>query len=134
MARKNENGFSLIELLIAISILAVGLLGTATMLTTNMGSNSFSQTITVEASVASSVMEEIMAKNASDPIFSASVAGAVYDLDPASAATTITVQGRVYSATYSVTQNTPVTGVARIDSTVTSGARALTLTSLKSTI
>jgi hypothetical protein len=90
--------------------------------------------VTVEASVVSSVMEDIMSKPGTDAIFAANVAGAVYDLDPASAGTTVSVQGRTYSATYNITRNTPVAGVARIDSTVTNGARSITLTSYKSTI
>lgn len=134
MAWKNESGFSLVELLIAISIIAVGLLGTATMLSTNMGSNRFSQIVTVEASLVSSEIEDLMSRPGSDAVFASNVVGAVYDLDPATAASTVSVQGRTYSATYSITRNTPVTGVARIDSTVTSSGRSITMTSYKSII
>lgn len=129
-----EKGFTLLELLIAITILAVGMLATASILSTGMGSDSFAYTVTVERSIAASVVEEIMAKDGGDPMFSANVANAVYDLDTGSAATTRTVQGRTYAAKYTVTTGTPVGGVSRIDITVASGLRSVTLTTYKSTI
>ncbi|MDP2689230.1 MAG: prepilin-type N-terminal cleavage/methylation domain-containing protein [Deltaproteobacteria bacterium] len=129
-----EKGFSLVELLVAISILAIGLLGTATMLSTNIGSDRFAHMITVEASIATSVMEEFMARDEGDALFTSSVTGASYDLDPDTASTTRTVQGRTYSATYSIATSTPVTGVVRLSATVTSGTRSITLTSYKSVI
>ncbi len=134
MFSEAKKGYSLIELLVAISILAIGLLGTATMLSTSIGSGRFAHIVTVEASVATSLMEEFMAKNASDTLFTANVTGAVYDLDPDTASTTRTVQGRVYSATYSITTNTPVVGVVIINATVTNGTRSITLTSYKSVV
>lgn len=134
MINNTENGFSIIELLIAISILVIGLIGTATMLSTNIGSNRFSQMITVEATIAGSVNEELLAKAGNDPLFAATVANVAYDLDQSSGATTLTVQGRTYSATYSITTANPVAGVARVVTTVTSGNRSITITSFKSTI
>jgi type IV pilus assembly protein PilV len=129
-----EKGFTLLELLIAITILAVGMLATASMLSSGMGSDSFAYTVTVERSIAASVIEEIMAKDGGDPMFAANVANAVYDLDTGSPATTRTVQGRTYAATYSVTTAAPVIGVSRVDVTVASGLRSVTLTTYKSTI
>lgn len=129
-----EKGFTLLELLIAITVLSIGLLGVASMFSTGIGSNRFSYMVTVETSVANSVMEEILAKDGGDVIFAAAVANAVYDLDTGSAATTRTVQGRAYSATYSITLNNPVVNVSRIDVSVTSGGRATAITSYKNRI
>ncbi len=130
----SEKGFTLVELLVAISILAIGMLGTATILSSGIGSDQFSYTVTIERSIAASVLEEIMAKDGSDPMFATNVANAVYDLDTGSAATTRTVQGKTYSATYTVNVATPVIGVSRIDVTVASGIRSVTLTALKGTV
>lgn len=129
-----EKGFTLLELLIAITVLSIGLLGVASMFSTGIGSNRFSYTVTVETSVANSVMEEIMAKDGGDVMFSTAAANAAYDLDTGSAATTRTVAGRTYSATYSITLNSPVVNVSRIDVSVTSGGRTTTLTSYKNRI
>ncbi|MBI5826966.1 MAG: prepilin-type N-terminal cleavage/methylation domain-containing protein [Deltaproteobacteria bacterium] len=129
-----EKGFTLVELLIAITVLSIGLLGVASMFSTGIRSNSFSYMVTVESSVANSVMEEILAKDGGDVIFAAAAANAVYDLDTGSAVTTRTVQGRTYSATYSITVNNPVVNVSMIDVSVTSGGRTTTLTSYKNRI
>lgn len=129
-----ESGFSVLELLIAISILAVGLLGTASILSTGIGADRFAHTVTVENSLCSSIVEEFLARQSNDAIFDADVVDIAYDLDPASAATTLTVQGRTYSATYTIDEANPVAGVATVQVTVTSGGRAVTMTTLKSTI
>lgn len=129
-----EKGFTLLELLIAVTVLSIGLLGVASMFSTGIGSNRFSYIVTVETSVANAVMEEMLAKDGGDVIFAAAAANAVYDLDTASAAATRTVQGRTYSATYSITVDNPVANVSRIDVSVTSGGRTTTLTSYKNRI
>lgn len=134
MEIRDEKGFSLLELLVAITILTIGLLATATMLSSGIETDRFSYTVTVETAVATGVMEELLAKEGGDVLFDSDVAGATYDLDPGSAATTINVQGKDYSATYTIDANNPVGGVARIDVTVTSTGRSVTITSFKSTV
>jgi len=129
-----QKGFTLLELLVAMSILTVGLLGLATMMSSGIGSDRFAHVVAVEGSVGSLVVEEITSRNGDDAIFAAAIADATYDLDPASAATTRVVNGRTYSATYSVTPNSPVTGVAAVSVTITGGGRTVTLNALKSTI
>lgn len=133
-ALKTEAGFSILELLIAIVILAIGLLGTATMLTSGIGSNRFSYRLTVETSIANSILDEILSKDPSDTIFDTTLSSAVYDLDTASAATTRTVQGISYSATYSVTPSSPVLGSATVTVTVSGGGRTATLSTIKRAI
>ncbi len=130
-----ERGFSLVELLIALFILAVGLLATATILTTGMSSNRMAQSITVETTVAYSVLDEIMSRSPEDTLFDSDQTDVTYDLDPDTTATTRTVQGISYSAIIDIDANNPVVGVARIDVTVTSNVgRSITLTSFRRTI
>lgn len=132
---KRESGFTLLELLVAISILSFGLLATATMLTTSMGSGRLAHRISVESDVAYSVLDEFLARSEDDATFDSAVSNITYDLDKSSAATTRDVQGITYSATYSITPDNPVTGVARIDITLNgTGGRTLSLSSLKRTI
>lgn len=130
----NEKGFTLLELLIAMSILSIGLLGLATMLSTGIGTGRFAHAVAVESSMGASVMEEIVSRDGSDPIFSSGISGAVYDLDPGSAAATRTVQGRSYSATYSISPNNPVAGVTRVEVTVTGAGRSISSTTFKSNV
>jgi type IV pilus assembly protein PilV len=132
--KNGQKGFTLLELLVAMSILTVGLLGLASMMTSGIGSDRFAHVIAVEGSVGSLVMEEITSRDGDDPIFGSTVAGVTYDLDPASAATTRVVNNRTYTATYSVTPNNPVTGVATVSVSITSDGRTITLNAFKSTI
>ncbi|GEM_PF-2287054 len=132
--KSGQKGFTLLELLVAMSILTVGLLGLASMMTSGIGSDRFAHAIAVEGSVGTLVMEEITSRDGDDAIFDSAVAGATYDLDPASAATTRVVNNRTYTATYSVTPNTPVTGVATVSVSITSDGRTITLNAFKSTI
>ncbi|MBW7956822.1 MAG: prepilin-type N-terminal cleavage/methylation domain-containing protein [Deltaproteobacteria bacterium] len=135
LMRTGQNkGFTLIELLIAISVLAVGILGVATMMTTGIMSGRFAHMVAAESSVAVSVLEELMSRDGSDPVFSSNITNAVYDLDPSSAATGMVVQGRMYSAVYSVVPNSPVAGVASIEVVITSNGRMARYASLKSVL
>lgn len=133
-AMTNQKGFTLLELLVAMTILTIGLLGLASMMTSGIGSDRFAHTVAVEGSIGSLVMEELTSRDGDDAIFDATVTNVTYDLDPGSAATTRVVNGRTYSATYSVTPNTPVTGVAAVSVSVTSGGRTVTLNAFKSII
>lgn len=132
--RVKDKGFTLLELLIAMSILSIGLLGLATMLSSGIGTDRFAHMVAVEGSISSSVVEEITSRGGSDPIFLTAVSGAVYDLDPATSATTRVVNGRNYSASYSVSPDTPVAGMSTVVVNVTSGTRTVSMTAFKSTI
>jgi type IV pilus assembly protein PilV len=56
----NESGFTLLEVLIALTIFSVGLLGIAGMQITAIKTNSSSNTRSVQTDVAASVLEEIL--------------------------------------------------------------------------
>ncbi len=129
-----EDGFSLLELIIAISILAIGLVAAATTLSTGIGSNRMAQRLTVETNLAYSVLDEFLAKDPGDVLFDASSAGVAYDLDTGSVAATRVVNGVTYSAVYSITVNSPVAGVSQVSVTVTGGGRSVTLTTIKRNI
>ncbi len=130
----DNSGFTLVELLIAIFILAVGLLGTASMMASGIGGNRLSNRVTVESGIVHSVMDEFMARDASDTVFNTAVTDVVYDLDSSGGATTRVVQGITYSATYSITTSDPVTGMVRLDISVGGGGRTLNMTSFKRSI
>lgn len=61
-----QGGFTLIEVLIAISILTVGLLGVASMQISAMKGNYFSDKVTTALCLAEEKMEDLLAKDFSD--------------------------------------------------------------------
>ena len=133
---KDEKGFSLVELLIAITILAIGLLAVAGMQSTAINSNAWANRLSTATSLAQEVMEDLLAKDAGDVIFSATTAATAYDLNiPDTTTMNITISGAgTFSATRTITINTPVTGTVRIDVSVTDGTRTVTLRSYKRVI
>ena len=136
----NQKGFTLLELLIAISLLAIGLLAVATMQTTAINANVIANKNTSVASLAQEVMEDILSWNPDptiEPSFSASSANVTYDLDPNTAGNSISLSSAgTYSAQYSITRDPVISGATvtqfvQIDVTVTGGNKTLNLTSYK---
>jgi prepilin-type N-terminal cleavage/methylation domain-containing protein len=67
--KNSQSGFSLVELLVAVVILAVGLLGLSELQFTAMRANTKSQGILVATSLAQEVIEQVTARSGSDPMF-----------------------------------------------------------------
>lgn len=143
VAKNPQSGFSLVELLVAIVILAVGLLGLAELQVTAMKSNSQSATSTAATALAQRIIEEVAAMDASDPLFD----GASTGTWPGSPITTLE-GGGIYNITYSVAPvlsdpgaGTVVSNLYQVTVTVTSStelmhvlgnrARQVTATTLK---
>jgi type IV pilus assembly protein PilV len=115
----DRKGFSLIELLVAITVLSVGLLAVAGLQGTAMRANSAANRMSAAASLAQEVMEDVTSWGIADPRLHVTAAEVVYDLDPNTAETSIIVPGAgTYRATFSTTVNDPVAGVTRIVVTV----------------
>lgn len=68
-AKNNQSGFSLVELLIAVLILAVGLLGLAELQISAIRANSQSATSTAAAALAQKIVERVAAMDADDAMF-----------------------------------------------------------------
>jgi prepilin-type N-terminal cleavage/methylation domain-containing protein len=69
IARRNEEGFTLLEALIAITILAVGLLAVATMQTTAVRGNSRAIGLTEAITVAQTAVERMESLDYSNAVF-----------------------------------------------------------------
>lgn len=74
-AKNSQSGFSMIELLVAVTILAVGLLGLAQLQVTAIKANSQSASSTAATALAQRVIEEVTAMDAADPMFDAAGGG-----------------------------------------------------------
>jgi type IV pilus modification protein PilV len=69
VSKNPQSGFSLVEMLVAIMILAVGLLGLAQLQLTSIRTNSHSETMMAAGALAQRELEEVVAMSASDPWF-----------------------------------------------------------------
>ena len=120
VSKNTQSGFSLIELLVAVVILAIGLLGLAQLQVTAIKTNAQSTTSTAATAIAQSVVEEIAAMGADDPMFDGPTASTqTWTGSP------VTVAGAgTYNITYDVTAvqagGSTVSNLFNIEITVTS--------------
>ncbi|MGK2905152.1 MAG: type IV pilus modification PilV family protein [Desulfuromonadales bacterium] len=105
--KKSRSGFSLIELLVAVVILAVGMLGLAELQITAMRTNSKSEGILAATSIAQDAIEQVQALDGSDPWLQSATATPLPLSLPSGS---ISIQG---GGTYTVTYErvTPYEGV-----------------------
>ncbi|MGE4545160.1 MAG: prepilin-type N-terminal cleavage/methylation domain-containing protein [Pedobacter sp.] len=122
----SNEGFTLIEVLVAVTIFAIGLLALAGMQITAITGGATSQRVTAAVGLADGIVQNLMARDAGDPIFDTAVSPAVAWPE------TLAIEG--FSATYAVAVNTPVNGISQITVTVTDdafGGRSVSQTTMK---
>lgn len=112
-----QQGFSLIELLMALSILSVGLFGLAQMQSIASKKTAISHQISAATSLAREAMEDLMARDPGDPL-----------LNPAATtvgtyASNVSVTGAGnFTISYSITPNSPAIGTTWIVISVASAS------------
>jgi type IV pilus assembly protein PilV len=113
----NQNGFTLIELMVALTLLAIGIFAVITMQVTGIKSNSIANRLSAANALAQETMDDIMSWDISDArVNTTSSVDGVYDLNgPNIDGTDTTITGAgTFRATYSTIKNTPVTGTTQI--------------------
>ena len=135
-----QGGFTLLELLVAITILLIGLMAVAQMQAVGISSNSVSNKVSVGSFLAQQVAEEISSRNSSDPLLNSTSAGTYQFVDWSSGTQkvvnglSITSAG-TYTATYNIQANTyngaAFTGMTEIAVTVKVNGVPITYTTHK---
>jgi len=107
---KGQSGFSLVELLVAVLILAVGLLGLAELQISTMKANAQGDSIMVANHLAQKVIEEVSMADSDDVRFTVAAVGTTWTGSP------FTIDGAgVYNVTYDVAiDHGGVTGLSQV--------------------
>ncbi|MDD2542042.1 MAG: prepilin-type N-terminal cleavage/methylation domain-containing protein [Desulfuromonadaceae bacterium] len=67
----NEKGFTLVELLVALTLMSIGILAVVQMQVVALRSNTIAQKLTVATNIAQEVMDDIQSRDLADPVGSA---------------------------------------------------------------
>ena len=125
---KPDKGYSLIEVLMAISILAVGMLAVASMQTSSIMVNATANHVTTRTTWAQDRIETLMALPYSDPWLQ--VAGNSGGLDSANNTHQVTTSDN-YTVSWIVADNNPVANAKLITVTATGYGGTTALTAIK---
>jgi len=119
----NQQGFTLVEVLVALTIFAIGLLALAGMQITGIQGNSRSQSVSAKVALADGVIEEFLAMDGDDGRLIAEVVDDAWEF---SGATSVPIEGAGDCAVAVTVDADPIiggtthTGLTRIDVTATS--------------
>lgn len=137
----NEKGFTLVELLVAITLMTIGILAVVQMQIVGMQSSSIANRLSVATGLAHEVMEDIQSWNLDNPpvtnLFTPpngiTLGPQVYDrFQGLRNQPSITIPSAgVYTASYTVTLIQPAQNTALITVTVVGGGRTVVLTSYR---
>lgn len=126
--RKKEQGFTIIEVLMAISIFAIGLLAVATMQYGAIRVNSTASKVTIRSTYAQDRLEQLAAL----PFTHAFLTDTDADVGDFTSHDDQANDPPGYAITWRVDDNNPIQGTKLIEVTVTEGIRTVTLVTIRS--
>ncbi len=124
-----DEGFTMIEVLLAVTIFAIGILAVATMQLSAIQVNSSASKLTERTTLAQDRLERLMVLPYTSPWLEQ--AGNFPNVDTSGNTHRELVAGG-YTITWNVTDNSPITGSKYISVTVTRGTKSSTMVSIKS--
>lgn len=126
----NQKGFTLLELLVALTIFAIGLLGVAGMQVTGLRQNATSHGRTTAAALATGILEEIRTWPLADTRLSGDSTANAWSFNGQPSLNV--AGGGIFQATYDVDTNyNGVTNIKRIQVTVTGSGLPVTLVTFR---
>ncbi len=134
MTIRRESGFTLVELLIAMTIFAVGLISLAGMQIVAIKTNATAHTLTTASALAEGILEEILARDASHDDFADNPSDKEWDFDPDESTSQLTRElagAGTYSAFYSIAVHPANADLRTIEVRVVGPNRNVTLTGFK---
>ena len=112
--RQGAEGFTLIEAIASIGLLSVVILGTAVGADRATRYTEYSRTATTAMTLIHDEIEQLQAKGSADPEFTTG-----NHADPNNPITSMGAAGGTYTRTWTVTANTPMTGLKTVALQVT---------------
>lgn len=114
MKIRNPGGFTILEVLIAMAIFAVGILGVAKMQLSAVSGNSSARGMTEAATVGQQQIERLMALPYDDPLLADTNVDGDAGLDEITAPDNSTVVDTVYNILWNVADDQPIQGAKKI--------------------
>ncbi len=116
---KSVSGFSLVELMIAMTIFAVGLLAVVSMQLTAIRGNSSANSLTTATAIAEGIIEEILAWSGDNPVFEVDDPGRSWIFSESDSSESISLAGAgTFQARYAIDADYGVSKLTRVQVTV----------------
>lgn len=116
---KSVSGFSLVELMIAMTIFAVGLLAVVSMQLTAIRGNSSANSLTTATALAEGILEEILAWRGDNPVFEVDDPGRNWVFSESDSSESFSLDGAgTFQASYAIDSDYGVSKLTRVQVTV----------------
>ena len=119
----NNKGFTLAEVMVALTLLAIGVMAVVSLFTVSMHSNQKANQYTAANNLAQQALEDILAKSITDPVYAQSTTLTTYypvtNPSTTSSPTPFIVTGAgTYTITYVITLGTTANGIGTENASV----------------